>query len=209
MNNYKTASQIREICGITTQTLYNWRKENKIKFKQLNSRKILYDVDSLELYNSQMTPRMNIVYARVSQVKQKPDLDKQKEILSEFANKNGYTVGKVYDEIASGMNETRVKFNEIIDLVLENKVNKIFITYKDRLTRFGFTYFENLFKKFNTEIIVLNDDKVCTLEQELTEDLVSIIHYFSMRMYSNRRKLLTQVKRNLEKEVKANTTEYK
>lgn len=201
MDNYKTAVEIRKICGITTQTLYNWRKTNKIKFKQLNSRKILYDVDSLELYSNQMSPKINVIYSRVSQLKQKPDLLKQKELLAEFANKNGYTVGRIYEEIASGMNENRVHFNELIDLVLQNKVNKIFITYKDRLTRFGFTYFENLFKKFGTEIIVLNDDKVNTLEQELTEDLVSIIHYFSMRMYSNRRKLLTQIKRDLEKEV--------
>lgn len=49
--------------------------------------------------------------------------------------------------IAPGMNEDRKEFNRIINLVLENKVNKIFITYKDRFTRFGFKYFENICKK--------------------------------------------------------------
>ena len=86
-------------------------------------------------------------------------------------------------------------------MVINNEINKIFIAYKDRLTRFGFDYFFNLFKKFDVEIVTLNNpiDEV-NLEQELTEDLISIIHHFSMKMYSNRRKKLKEIQKELEKD---------
>ena len=99
------------------------------------------------------------------------------------------------------MNENRKEFNELIKLVLEGKVARIFITYKDRFTRFGFEYFYNLCKYFNTEIIILeNQINEENFQEELTEDLISIIHHFSMKMYSNRRKQLKELAKKLENE---------
>ncbi len=200
--NYKTAKEIRKIFGITTQTLYNWRVAGTIGFKQITPRKFLYDIDTTNLISNEKTPKTNIIYCRVSQLKQRTDMERQKEILSDFANKNGYVVGKVFEEIASGMNENRPKFEELVDMVVSGKVNKIFISYKDRLTRFGYGYFDKLFKKFGTEIIVLNDDKVNSFEEELTADLVTIIHHFSMKMYSNRRKLLKKVEAEIKENIR-------
>jgi predicted site-specific integrase-resolvase len=198
--NYKTAAEVKKMFRITGQTLHNWRKNGQIKFNQINCRHILYDIESVDSFNPAKTPRINIIYSRVSQIKQKPDLERQSKLLSDFANTNGYVVGKIYEEIASGMNENRPKLNEIIDMVTDYKVNKIFLTYKDRLSRFGFGYLENLFKKYNTEIIILNEDHNGTFEEEMSQDLISIIHYFSMKMYSNRRKLLSKIKKELETE---------
>ena len=126
---------------------------------------------------------------------------KQKQILIDYCNANGICPDLILTEIASGMNENRKEFNKLIDMVINNEINKIFITYKDRLTRFGFDYFSNLFKKFDVEIVTLNNpiDEV-NLEQELTEDLISIIHHFSMKMYSNRRKKLKEIQKELEKD---------
>ena len=126
---------------------------------------------------------------------------KQKQILIDYCNANGICPDLILTEIASGMNENRKEFNNLIDMVINNEINKIFITYKDRLTRFGFDYFANLFKKFDVEIVTLNNpiDEV-NLEQELTEDLISIIHHFSMKMYSNRRKKLKEIQKELEKD---------
>lgn len=97
------------------------------------------------------------------------------------------------------MNENRKGFNELLDLVISGKVYKVFVTYKDRLTRFGFDYFRKFFRKFGTEIVVLNEDKEVSFEDELVQDLISIIHHFSMKMYSHRRKQLTELKKELEK----------
>jgi len=104
----------------------------------------------------------------------------------------------VLEDIASGMNENRINLSKLINLVLNHKVDKIFISYKDRLTRFGFGYFENFFKELGTEIVILNSSTEEDFQEELTQDLISIIHHFSMKLYSNRRKLL----KNLQKQLK-------
>ena len=62
--------------------------------------------------------------------------------MKEYAISNGYKVDYIFRDIASEMNESRKDLNELIKLVVENKVNKVFISYKDRLTRFGYNYFE-------------------------------------------------------------------
>jgi predicted site-specific integrase-resolvase len=196
--NYKKAEQIMEIFQITKQTLNNWRHKNIIQYKKINARKFMYDMDSVQNFSELQTPKINVIYARVSQQKQKNDLESQINILKNYANNNGYKIDMTLSEIYSGMNENRPKFNELIDLVLNGKVKNIFITYKDRLSRFGFPYFENIFKKFNTNIVVLNSDNPQSLETELTQDLIDIIHYFSMKMYSNRRKVLNKIKNELK-----------
>jgi len=88
---------------------------------------------------------------------------------------------------------------KLIEDIIDYKIDTVYITYKDRLTRFGFKCFENLFDKYNTQIVVLNNTvNQDNFEKELTEDLISIIHHFSMKMYSNRKKQLKKI----EKEVK-------
>lgn len=191
--------QLKKEIGITNQTLYNWRKENKIIYKEINKRTFLYDIDTVFGRNL-VTTKKSIAYSRVSNSKQRDDLLRQEESIREYASKNGIKIDEYYKEIASGMNENRKEFNKIIEQVIENKINKIYVTYKDRFTRFGFSYFENLFKKFNCEIIVLNSTNETTFEQELTQDLISIIHHFSMKMYSNRRVKLKELTKALEDE---------
>lgn len=69
---------------------------------------------------------------------------------------------------------------------MENKINQIFITYQDRFIRFGFDWFENLCKQHGTKIIVINNPSTSP-DQELVNDLISIIHVFSCRLYGLRK----------------------
>ena len=99
------------------------------------------------------------------------------------------------------MNENRKEFGSLIELILNNKVERIFITYKDRFSRFGFDYFKKICDHFNTEIVILeNQINEENFQKELTEDLIAIIHHFSMKMYSNRRKQLKEMTKQLEEE---------
>ena len=97
----------------------------------------------------------------------------------------GIDISDVYKDIASGMNENRKEFNLLIDDVIKGNVKTVYITFKDRLTRFGFEYFKNLFGKFGTEIVVIdfNEESSSLFQTELTNDLISIIHHFSMKLY--------------------------
>ena len=202
-DDYYTTAEVLNIFKIDSQTLYRWRKSGKIKSVHISSRKIMYEKESVNKLLGiksieEKNKRKNILYCRVSSTKQKDDLEKQKQILSDFCNANGYIIDEIYSEIASGMNEDRIEFNKLIDLVINEEVENIYITYQDRLIRFGYKYFENLFDKFGTKIIVLNNTiNQESFEQELSNDLISIIHHFSMKMYSNRRKQLQQAEKIL------------
>lgn len=195
----KSAKEIKEEYKITSQTLYNWRKIGKIKYKEINSRNFLYDVSDIE--GVQSSKRSNVIYARVSNTKQSEDLERQELFIREYMISNGVIVDFVYKDIASGMNEERKSFNKLVKSVINQEIDTIYISYKDRLTRFGYGYIENWFSQFGTKIIVLNSTKEEDFQQELTEDLISIIHHFSMKMYSNRRKMLKQTEENLKNEV--------
>ena len=114
---------------------------------------------------------------------------RQKQLLIDFCNANGYSVDSIYTDIASGMNEDREQFNEMLKAVLNHEIANVFVTFKDRLTRFGFKYFENIFKQCGCNIVVLNNkinDE--SFEKELTNDIISVIHHFSMKLYSKRKK---------------------
>lgn len=180
------SKEFKKILGLSTQALYERRKKGKVKFKKVNEVYFYWLEEKIETDAS----RYNIIYCRVSNTKQRDYLDKQEQILKEYAISNGYKIDYVFKDIASGMNESRKDLNELIKLVIENKVNKVFISYKDRLSRFGYNYFEYIFKMFGTEIEVVNLTKEEDFQTELTQDLISIIHHFSMKMYSNRRKEL-------------------
>ena len=196
---YVGSRELKKILGVTNQTVYNWRKAGKVSFKQVNKRNFVYDIDSV-LNQNLMSTKQVVAYCRVSNSKQKDDLIRQEESIREYARVNGVKIDAFYSEIASGMNEDRKFFNKIIEDVCQNKVSKIYITYKDRLTRFGFKYFERLFGKYSCEIVVLNSTSETTFEQELTQDLISIIHHFSMKMYSNRSQKFKELVRELENE---------
>ena len=203
-DDYYTTAEVLNIFKIDSQTLYRWRKSGKIKSVHISSRKIMYEKESVNKLlgiksTEEKNKRKNVLYCRVSSIKQKDDLEKQKQILSDFCNSNGYIIDEIYSEIASGMNEDRIEFNKLIDSVINKEIENIYITNKDRLTRFGYKYFENLFNKFGTKIIVLNNTiNQESFEQELSNDLISIIHHFSMKLYGKRRSELNKIKKQLE-----------
>lgn len=98
--------------------------------------------------------------------------------------------------------KNRNQFNQLLDMVINNEINTVIIENKDRLVRFGFDLIETIFTKHGTNIVIVSEAENKTYEQELTDDLISIIHYYSMKSYNNRRKL-----HNAENALKNNETE--
>lgn len=121
----------------------------------------------------------------------------QIELIKSYCLSQGIKIDKVYQDIASGINENRKDFNLLINDVISNKVDKVYISFKDRLTRFGFDYIKNIFAKYGVEIIILDDleESNKNFQDELTQDLISIIHHFSMKLYSNRRKKFKDIEK--------------
>ena len=198
--NYVTAKEAKNILKINATTLKSWKDKGILSYKKLSDKKILYDIDSVLKDSDMADNRLNVIYARVSNTKQHNDLLNQIELVKSYCITNGIKISKVYQDIASGMNENRKDFNILINDVISGKIKNIYISFKDRLTRFGFDYFKNLFQKYNVNIVILDEleESNKTFQDELTEDLISIIHHFSMKLYSNRRKKLKEIEKILE-----------
>jgi predicted site-specific integrase-resolvase len=125
---------------------------------------------------------MTCIYARVSTSRQKDDLDRQVNYL-----KTKYSSDNVYSDIASSLNFKRRDFNKLLTLISSKKVDRVICTHKDRIARFGFDLFEWICKFNGTTIVIDNLDLVQTsIEHELTEDLLSVTHHFSGKMYAMR-----------------------
>lgn len=152
-----------------------------------------YDYDSDSVYSLLSDrineERKNVLYCRVSTAKQKNDLENQEELLKSFCLARGVTVGKTLKDVGSGINFDRKGFSELLMDVVNHRVSTVYITYKDRLSRISFNLFKNLFSEFGTDIVVVNDiDDAKMVEKEIFKEIVDLIHCFSMKMYSNRRR---------------------
>lgn len=158
--------------------------------KYLKSANLLYEDDN----------KIDLIYARVSTNKQKNsgDLDRQIEYITrEIITKNPKNL-KIFSEVGSGLNDNRKELKKLLDMVMNDEVDRIFILYKDRLTRFGFNYLEQVCNKYGTKIIVISEEiQEKAIQEELAEDIISIIHSFSGKLYGMRNK----IKEKLEKEL--------
>jgi predicted site-specific integrase-resolvase len=168
--------------GITRNTLTNWVKTNKIGFSKTKTGRYIYNDNDIK-----PVKRKNIIYGRVSTTGQKENLNRQVERLENFCSSNGYIIDDIFTEIASGMNYNRKNFVKLLNSVLNNEIENIFVEYEDRLVRFGFDNIVNICKNFNTNIIVINKSENNDQVKEITDDLISIIDHFSSKIYSLRK----------------------
>lgn len=145
--------------------------------------------DSVFFLKNGRSKRLTVIYGRVSTYKQKKDLANQMQELKDFCLAKGYEINGSYQDIASGISfKDRKQFFKMLNLIIDGKVERVVITHQDRLSRVGFELFEYLFKNYNTKIEVVSDEaNPKTDEQELFEEIISLLHCFSMREYSHRR----------------------
>lgn len=168
--------------GICYKTGWNWFKEGKLPVDavQTASGTILINEKSGALEEIKKEKHANI-YCRVSSHDKKADLTRQVKRCEEFAKLNGYTIDKVYKEVASGMNDKRSQLMKMFN----TNTQYLIVEHKDRLTRFGFNYIEVFYKQLGKEIIVINKEDNDT--SDLIKDLISIITSFCCRIYGVRR----------------------
>ena len=177
--NYVTPGEATRILGVCDRTLRYWEEQGKITAIRTAGGQRRYDITT---YTTGTTgDRVIILYARVSSTKQKEDLQRQCEYLQ-----SQYPDGELVKEVGGGLNYKRKKMLTILERVMSGNVKRIVVTYKDRLARFGFDLLQWFCTKHSCEIVVL--DKVeLSPEREMVEDILSILHCFSARLYSLRK----------------------
>jgi len=181
------ANQVEKYYNITKKTLSLWVKSGKIKVKTLPSGRYEYIIDEIQEKNK--PEKKNIIYARVSTSGQKENLERQIERLQTFASSKGIVIDEIYKEIASALNYNRKYYRKLIESILKDEIENIIIEYKDRVLRIGFEEFKYLcdFHGVNIIIVDKSDEVDVNKHKEITDDLISIIHHFSSKIYSLRR----------------------
>ena len=196
------SKEVLKLLKITRQTLCRYVKNNIIRAELQVNGDYNYNADDVYKLVYKDKPRKSVLYARVSSSNQKKDLENQLDTLRQFCSHNGIIIDDEYKDICSGIDLDRKQFKSMLDEITDFKIKTVYITYKDRLTRLSFNVFKSLFKKYGCEIVVLNDiDNEKQIEKEIFEEIITLLHCFSMKMYSNRRKeKLNLIKKELELE---------
>lgn len=169
---YKTA-EIMKILNISYSTIKNYDKQGKLPIQRTETGRrvvlkgdLLNYLDSLGmLVNDEERTKHDVIYARVSSNEQKIKGDLDRQVMFLMENCHDLQRPIILKEVGSGLNDKRKKIQELIRMVENNKVNRVFITYRDKLTKVGFHYLETMFKLHDVEIVVVKDQ-----EKENTEN---------------------------------------
>jgi excisionase family DNA binding protein len=184
---------LREACRrrVHPNTLRKWDRQGKISVVRTvgGRRKIPEsEVERLMGFVKPDISRKAVIYVRVSQhnQKQKDDLEKQKQSLLDYAKLRGYEVTAVLEDVASGLNEDRRSLSKLFGLIEERRIGVVVVAFKDRLTRFGFSYLERYFSSHSVRVEVVNCEEPKDAYQELVEDLIALVSSFAGKLYGLR-----------------------
>ena len=152
---------------------------------------ILYLEKENLLYDDGINSKRDIIYCRVSShdQKQKGDLDRQVVAVMTYATDMSLQNPLILQEVGSGLNDNRKQIQKLLKMVVSGEVNRVFINYKDRLTRFGFNYIETMCNSLGVDIVVVADEaKSQSAQEEMVEDMMALIASFSGKLYGMRGK---------------------
>ena len=193
-NFYKTG-EVAQILNVSCKTVQNYDVEGRLKFsRSAGNHRLLPRENLIEyldsrglLYDDSGDQRVDVIYARVSshEQKNKGDLDRQALYLVEHVENLHQPL--IMKEVGSGLNDERKQLQKLLKMVCKDEVQNVYVTYKDRLTRFGFHYLETMFLAHGTNIIVVKDiGEERSVQKELVEDMMSLIASFSGKLYGMR-----------------------
>ena len=191
-----TPKEAATILGCHVSSLRRWESEGKIKAIRTPGGQRRYLLEEVELAAGVTRAIVTVLYARVSTHSQQDDLERQIEFL-----RSRYPEGEVISEVGSGLNFRRRKFIAVLERINRNDVKLLVVAHPDRLVRFGFELVRWLCEQNECKLVVLNDSKLSP-EAELVQDMLSVIHCFSSRLYGLR-KYAAKTKKELQKEFPA------
>ena len=177
-----------KLIGRSIETLRSWDKQGKLipSYRSEGGHR-MYSEEQLNEVLQIVKPkeRFNLGYIRVSAKHQNSDLERQRDLMELFLMKQGKEF-QIISDIGSGINYKKRGLKELLKLVSTNQIDTLYISYKDRLVRFGYELIEEVCKLHGVKIIIINKSNEQTNEEELVEDILNIIHVFSCRLNGKR-----------------------
>lgn len=161
--------------NVSTETLRVWAIEGKVKYEETKGGHRRYFIEEKK-ENPEV--KKKFIYARVSSKKQEGDLENQIKELRKH-----YPTYELIKDFGSGINYERRGLKKILDTLFTGQLEHLVITYKDRLTRNDYGFFEWIFQKHGAKLTFIHNAKSKTAEEELSEDVIAIITSFSAKNY--------------------------
>jgi len=191
-----TLAEFAKLIGVSTRTLQRWDYTGRLVADRTPTNRRQYTDKHLAQVRGvgqQGRRRQTVVYCRVSSAGQKADLQNQRQMLEQFCAARGMAVDEWIEEIGGGLNFKRKGFVNLVDRILAGDIGTLVIAHKDRLARFGYALIEHVCEMAGCELIVMNTETLSP-EREMVEDLMTIVHCFSSRLYGlrNYRKALAK-----------------
>jgi len=174
--------------GVHPETLRRWEAIGKIKAERTERGHRRYDLSKLVQAKKALKFLPNqhtLAYARVSSHDQKEDLKRQSAVLESFCTTNGWPF-EIIQDLGSGLNYQKKGLKKVIKAICSGSIDRLVITHKDRLMRFGAELIFSLCEQFGVEVIVINSKEESSFEDDLVQDVLEIITVFSARLYGSR-----------------------
>ena len=173
---FVNASKAQEFYGVTLDTLREWDKKGKIETVRTSG-------GHRRFFVPEKNDGKKIIYARVSSKKQSDNLDNQIKYLQ-----SKYPTYELISDIGSGINFERKGFRKILEQLFSNNIQTVVVTSKDRLCRFGIELFEYIFQRFGARLEILdsNEYEPKSPNEELADDLLSIVTVFTTKYHGRR-----------------------
>ncbi|MFN4147892.1 MAG: IS607 family transposase [Runella sp.] len=192
-------TEASKLLGVTPKTLREWEKSGKISSIRTEGGHRRYEVK--DLIGSRKEQSLTVAYARVSSHDQKEDLKRQEIVLESYCASKGYDFELISD-LGSGMNYKKKGLIKLIKLLCSNQIDRLVVTHKDRLMRFGSELIFTLCEIFSCEVVIINKSSESTYEEDLASDVLEIITVFSARLYGSRSHKNKQLVEELQKVAK-------
>lgn len=191
---YKTG-EAAELLQVSPKTIYHWTRTGSLKSQMTETGRVSIsrsEIIRLGTERSLILPepvKRDAVYARISSHGKKAGGDLDRQVLTILEKSSDF---HLYDPViikdtGSGLNTKRKGLLKLISQAENQEIGRIFITHKDRLTRFGFDYLLKLFSILDVQIVVLDHSDDKSPQEELVEDMMSLLASFSGKLYRMRR----------------------
>ena len=189
MEKIYNVTEFSKLIGKSVKTLQRWDRLGILTaYRSPSKRRYYTHRQYLEyLGESKIEDKQNVIYARVSTKNQKDDLKNQLLFMKSYTNSNGIPIHNIYTDFGSGLTYKRKNWNKLIDDCFDGKIGIIYISHKDRFIRFGFDWITSLLERYcNVKVVSIDDTTTCP-EEDLIQDLISILDVFSCRVYGLRK----------------------
>ena len=182
MDKYYSMSQFSKILGVSSQTIRSWEAKGILyPHHKVGNGFRYYSQEQLDkLLSERSHSRLVVGYCRVSNNKQKVDLERQVEEMKRQLDTQNKPF-EIITDIGSSMNYEKRGLKELIKIITQNKVEKVIVFHKDALLRFGFELVEYIASLYHCEIEVLDSSEKSD-QRELVEDLAQIMTTFSCKL---------------------------